>query len=660
MSLFGGESAPGTDTDTSGTASNQGQNNPSSLSIVETASPNGAQNPSLAINPEADDTLDTGSSNDADGSSEEEIARPHRFAGPPQTWRGHTTADRQIVASLDQLRDSNLAAHLYNAHALKRRARRPTEELAGLKNWLSRDTWLRTGENLQYTDASGLEQTELVPSKDWTAWPLDPAKRFPFYQGPDAAQGYDASDEWDIGGVQANDPAAELREEIMAIILRIAKDNWKAKETFVQEDRGSKRTAVSRSRSRPKSVQSVDSHRSTSQGDTKMRNGGEEEAEKGNEEQNKEEENEYYVHVANDSEHRAPGKKRGRKAQTVAWAKPVFLADDAIASRLLKPSINSMLTKLDELAIAVQRTRLNHLGHGQLGDISSQSDFTSAAESTDTESRSLSESASRRQASENSPDRTPSRTTLSRMAHAVRDNAHGKLENREGTDHDSIFDDASDASDAYMSRNPDARKRARSASTTSTGSGSVTRDRARAGLIDWSEVLALAAVKGWNEQALSRTAQRCATLFDEGMSFMPLDADAPTKSPPQPVQYAPSIIPPPQVPSIMGFPVEKRPFFQVGTLRCPHEGCFGHGKDFASPYRAVEHCIRVHGYDPRNNDENNEARTMGGVQLDGFLLPVTVKQGWLGHGRSKAGNGKSSKKQKVNESVEDEDAINLG
>jgi N-terminal acetyltransferase B complex catalytic subunit len=47
--------------------------------------------------------------------------------------------------------------------------------------------------------------------------------------------------------------------------------------------------------------------------------------------------------------------------------------------------------------------------------------------------------------------------------------------------------------------------------------------------------------------------------------------------------------------------------------------------------------MRNHGYDPRTNDSDNEERTHGGVHIDGFMQPITAKQGWLGHGRSKAG-----------------------
>jgi N-terminal acetyltransferase B complex catalytic subunit len=58
--------------------------------------------------------------------------------------------------------------------------------------------------------------------------------------------------------------------------------------------------------------------------------------------------------------------------------------------------------------------------------------------------------------------------------------------------------------------------------------------------------------------------------------------------------------------------------------------------DFPIPYRAIEHVRRAHGYDPRTNNSENEERRVGAVHLDGFLQPVTAKQGWLGRGVGRA------------------------
>jgi hypothetical protein len=70
-------------------------------------------------------------------------------------------------------------------------------------------------------------------------------------------------------------------------------------------------------------------------------------------------------------------------------------------------------------------------------------------------------------------------------------------------------------------------------------------------------------------------------------------------------------------------------------MYCPHRDCYGRRREFAMPYRVIEHCMRIHGYDPRTNDSDNEETTVGGVHVNNFLLPVTAKPGWTGYGRAR-------------------------
>ena len=124
------------------------------------------------------------------------------------------------------------------------------------------------------------------------------------------------------------------------------------------------------------------------------------------------------------------------------------------------------------------------------------------------------------------------------------------------------------------------------------------------------------------------------------MSFMPFSEELATNASAETIPYIPSTIPAPDTLPKKAPRSIKRPYFQPGAIRCPHTDCYGHHKDFAMSYRVVEHCMRIHGYDPRSNDSDNEERTYGGVHIDGFLQPITAKQGWLGHGRSKSGGKK--------------------
>lgn len=48
--------------------------------------------------------------------------RPNRWTGPKSTWRTLTEEDRLVWQSMKQIQDQDLAVHLYNAFALKRRS----------------------------------------------------------------------------------------------------------------------------------------------------------------------------------------------------------------------------------------------------------------------------------------------------------------------------------------------------------------------------------------------------------------------------------------------------------------------------------------------------------------------------------------------------------
>jgi hypothetical protein len=556
---------------------------------------------------------------DSGESDENSPTRPNRFRGKPYQWRDHTAADRQVAISLEQLQNSDLAAHLYNAHALKRRVRRSAEELAEVKRWQNNEQWLKRGDALEYTDVSGEKQINLIPSKEWTAWPLPPA-RIPRPHKESAAIGRGRND-WSIRGTSAPDVGDDMREELLATLLRQANERWSARETADAPVREGNRTSQSRSRSPSKRPKSMQSQRSASGADVEMKDADHVQTDNA---ETQDEDEEKFGHII--------GKRRGRVAQPDVFLRPMFLADDEKARRILQPTINSTLSKLDDLALAIRRTRLNHFGRKDYGDRSSHSDFTSGAESSRPSSRESVRPGSRAKFTQPPPTATnPSDSNLE-------------------SDRDSEME--------YTPFISPSKKRSRSESTADEHSPSSTRnDKWRTGLMDWSEVLALASIKGWDERVLARTAQRCATLFGESMSFIPLSADLATKPIPEPVQYIPSTIPAPDILSTGQSSTQKRPLFRTGTLRCPHLDCYGHEKDFKSPYRVIEHCKRVHEYDPRTNDSDNEDRAFGGVHIDGYLQPIAAQRGWLERGKSRAGSEKKRQKTEQRDSASAGEAI---
>lgn len=556
--------------------------------------------------------------------------RPNRFQGVKEQWRRYTAADRQVAASLEQIQSSDLAAHLYNAHALKRRVRRPVGELEGLKSWQSRDNWLKSGHELNYVDVSGEMQTDLIPAKDWTAWPVPPAGMpTPRRQSGRRAQAR-REDGWMIGGTTTPDAGEELRGELLATFLRNAKEQWKARETASTPDRKKRQASQSMSRSRSRSAVSacsVSRAGRTTDG-----------------------EDEEKTNAAETEDEGEGGKKRGRPFGPEYTSKPTFLADDSEAERILQPTINSILSKVDELALAIRRTRLNHFGREDYGARSSASEFTSGAESRSTSrppsSRSRSTSRPAKVLQSRPGYRPGSRAT---SVASARTPTKARRKNRDiSSDIDSSSE--SDVSMGGVKQEVPRRKRSRAGSTADERSPSIAgTDIVRESLMDWSEVLGLAAVKGWDERAIARTAQRCAALFGESMSFVPLSADIASQPVPARVEYAPSTIPAPDISSSARPSISKRPYFPAPSLRCPHPECYAHQKDFEYPYRVVEHCQHVHGYDPRTNDSDNEDKLLGGVHIDGYLQRITGEKSWVQRGKKR-----QKKEEQVKREVKEE------
>ncbi|KAF2273722.1 uncharacterized protein EI97DRAFT_435889 [Westerdykella ornata] len=595
--------------------------------------------------------------------------RPNRFVGKASTWRGYTASDRNIAASLEEIQARDLAAHLFNTHALKRRVRRPESELKGVKNWQSKDDWMKKGADLEFVDIAGDRQVELVPPKRWTAWPL-PAEDVPI---PLEQLGRKWVEGSIVGPSEWHDPGDNLREEILAVCLRLATRKFRARKTEIAgiEEIGGRSRAQSRARSK-----SVASARASSRAPSLSPEVSDEDRREGFVARDADEETGSQIETETKFAHVLNAKGKRLKLQA-NLPRPTVLADDEAARRILGPSINSLLARVDRLAEGIRRTRLNHFGRGNGSDTSASegiSDFESVRSSSRSVSRSRSRSVSTTRSTSRARSGTASRSpSTPQKPRSSNPKPTKSRKRRRPADEDS--DSASDfgadygldsPSSSEMSSPSPSTKRLRMSRETSVSSAN--REASiQIGLLDWSEVLGIASMTGWNSKAIARTAQRCAALFGEGMSFLPLDEGlAAQPSPPQPVHFTPSTIPPLDI-TDKRKAVKKRPYFDVGTLRCPHPECRQHHEDYSIPYRVIEHCIRVHGYDPRTNDSDNEDRKVGGVHIDGFLQPITAKQGWLGAGRAKSRSkgasggegrgkrkGKGKAKMKVEEDVGDE------
>ncbi|PWY86083.1 hypothetical protein BO70DRAFT_378750 [Aspergillus heteromorphus CBS 117.55] len=135
--------------------------------------------------------------------------RPNRFPGAESTWRTLTARDRQNARALDDIRARDLAAHLYNAYALRIRAIEMAKRATKMKSKTSSET------------------DGFLPPRRWTAWPL-PSDEVP-RPGEERLRGR-RDDLWAFKMQPDPRPSAELEESVMAVMLKTAKERFMARD----------------------------------------------------------------------------------------------------------------------------------------------------------------------------------------------------------------------------------------------------------------------------------------------------------------------------------------------------------------------------------------------------------------------------------------------
>lgn len=521
--------------------------------------------------------LDRLSPSVSSGSTVDDENRPNRFKGPDSTWRGYTKDERSLAASLDGLRANDLSAHLYSAHALKARLYEPQKDKDS-KPWSAKRQWMKR-------DDTG--EPPWHPDPQWTAWPL-PAEDVPRKEETFGRSLEDLVAEQDTFRKEESwVPCADLREEVQALMLRKAKQRFRRRTWTSAEDvmdRGRKEASVAKAGNRA-------STRSRSRSRSRVPADGE-----------------------GDPEDRESNASEAPPTLPEENMTPVFIADDARASRVLDPGVNHILSRFEDLLVGLHRSRMGHVK----GGVEKQ-----RTEDPETKAR-------RRQ-------------------------------------------------DLHQ------------------------RQRDGLGVRDWSEVMGIASLTGWDPAVVNRATKRCASLFGEGMSLRTMPETASSRLHDSITDYVPDTAPlSPSATSSGSKDTDHElsdikahycplascnrssiPFEQCWRLRahlrrshkytngdldelfpehikseassrasshariweppdplvCPHNDCRNPEKVYPATRRLVEHIRRAHGYDPRDESpsfaEEDWASTedllvgkengmVGGVHSDGFLARIVL------------------------------------
>lgn len=180
-----------------------------------------------------------------------------------------------------------------------------------------------------------------------------------------------------------------------------------------------------------------------------------------------------------------PGEDRGLPNLT-----PVVMADDERAMEILRPTVQHIMTKMEGLLMGLHHARSAYLA---VGGSHSESQSRASGRSA---SRSR-QKKRRRKASTSGPDTA----AISDMSLDSPSNVNVVASAKSG---------------------PRSNTKRHRASSHRTKSQTFPERKARLGLRDWSDILGVASMTGWDSDIVQKAAARCSTLFGEGITFRTL------------------------------------------------------------------------------------------------------------------------------------------
>ena len=388
--------------------------------------------------------------------------RKNRYFGPATTWLSWTKEERTVALSLDRIHGQDLSAHLFNAFNLKRKVQLSVHKApkGSKKGKQKTSAVLSMSEDDDYEDERRREDGRLGLAKSWTAWPLPP-EQVPREDLLSHALG--DGNYWAPPDLR---PSADLEEYLVATATTLARERWNAREWQSEEEEFStfKRDMTVE---HPEDTEMI-----TSEED--MPAGEDLETERDNETPPPDLAGEGEVYYSRTTKFYTDEvgqtlspeqREAGDNEPTESDRRPVPIADDEKARQMFLPSARHILSKLDDLLLGLHKARYAYASKPQ-GRASGQYSQSQTPEASQSRGRSRSRPISRKRG-----------------------------------------------------RSPSAENDASSISDTSNTSGKRSRRVKGLGLRDWSDVMGMASLMGWDAAVVERASERCAELFGENMVF---------------------------------------------------------------------------------------------------------------------------------------------
>ncbi|KAI9680392.1 MAG: hypothetical protein M1829_001278 [Trizodia sp. TS-e1964] len=544
------------------------------------------------------------------GSSIQE-ERPNKFHGYSSTWCKHTEQDRLIYKSLNQLRNTDLAVHLFAAHSLKRRLRNPSSTFSP-EPWKSKKSWIGPEPVTETGSNAGENENRFCPAKSWTAWPLNnelvPREGFVNWEDNPFNKFY-------------NEPSVSntLLDILVTLSLKAAKERFLA---------------------RPDQDQTSVEPRVETRGDITSNSGV------------------------------GTGGPSDGSTFPFRLVKPIIMADDIKAENILKPTIQHIIASFDKLLLALHQSRKSYARgiikkptralNLNIGSVSGTSSNAPSVYQMGRDGENLSQEVRIPELPQNEEDDELSDSSPAAKGRKRKSKKKGKAGPVSSVE--SLESRLSQKSPTGLLKNPDlevlpeqinppprpSRRRRYQAPPEVSAQFSFDR-QLRLGLRDWSDILSMACLIGWDANAVLRASDRCSRLFGESMTFgvygsdgnmihsdseagknsdssgsQPQDARSSTARKSSEGEAAISIKKPRTYRKAAG------PKAKSEDLFCPFEDCNRSRQGFSRRWNLKQHIKVRHGdkSDPKGSGSDAELGEMkDGVHVDGFLCPIPFIRG---------------------------------
>ncbi|EGR47558.1 uncharacterized protein TRIREDRAFT_64175 [Trichoderma reesei QM6a] len=587
-------------------------------------------------------------------------SRPNRWTGPRREWQRFTIEERRLWQSMQAVESQDLAIHLYNAHALKKRGKDP-----------------QTAQDVTVATEDG-QQRIWAPPRVWTAWPLN-ERRVPKQRI--IQRDHDEFDRFTFRKAERHMPSSELHEELGATILRFAgerfrksleKSRRKTVLTSIEGDavshyhgEGSREDEATSSLPDPPSPSQTSDYE-----DVKMK-----------------------MHL--EGEEDDPVKSEERQKADEA-REPAMSSNDDLSYEILRPSVRHILSQLDATLRILHNARVATTNYASDSSATSDSESDThpgpkrkrgrprSAHLTGTETSPHPDFTTTKPKAKASKRGRPRKVripnegeTYEEMLVRIARESHRRLP-MTAKERDAAFEEWLRQGDERRAREEALLREEEELGIDPQASAQERRLR-RLGLRDWSEVLGAAALAGFSHQVIARTAKRCANLFGEGMVLRRLDELPASRAPAfHTMEYRPEKIElggdsdsdseadvatavssrqpslgrlssrgrsssrgrasPHPSSSAFGTPGKRsqsksrsrsRSRSSAGFHFCPVPTCERSATGFTRRQNLRRHMQLVHpGRGDEDEEWDSEDEVLGAVHVDGFLKPIVPARGW--------------------------------